>query len=74
MSVIIIWKEGFGGSNETHAENCQDVAKKLNKGFTVEGTYSTVKEGALSFFSDFVPDEMSEEEALEQINAFPCAN
>ena len=74
MSVVVIWKEGQGGTAETHATTCQDVAKKLNKGFIVEGNYTTITEGALSFFADFVPDEMTEEEAIEQINAFPCAN
>ena len=72
MSVIVIWREGQGGTAETHAENCQDVKVKLNKGFTTEGIYPTVEDAANDFFSDFLPDEMTQEEAYDQINAYPC--
>jgi hypothetical protein len=72
MSVIVIWREGQAGTCETHAENCQDVKVKFNKGFSTEGIYPNAETAANEFFSDFIPDEMTEEEAFDQINAYPC--
>jgi hypothetical protein len=72
MSVIVIWREGEAGTAETHAEGCKDVQVKLNKGFTTEGIYLNVETAANDFFSDFIPEEMTTEEAFDQINAFPC--
>jgi len=72
MSVIVIWQEGQAGTAETHSGNCQDAIKKLNKGYTIEGTYQNAETAASEFFQDFIPDEMSQEEAHDQINAYPC--
>jgi hypothetical protein len=72
MSVIVIWKVGQAGTCETHSKECRDALVKLNKGYQIEDEYQNAEDAANQFFGDFIPDEMTEEEAYDQINAYPC--